>query len=238
MRSGLHGAASRAARHCKTLRVARYTTTRVRQQPAAKRRAATFCRRRGNSRVCGLAAARSRFCSPICARRAHLVDQLGRHRRLCATTARRGGSDVTQADSKQPCCTRDEGWPLGLGLQDQGSNHRKLRRHNGRGGERCGKGGITRQVCAGKTNASEPLTTCRKRWDVAATRIQLLAWDEARRKPADRPSGDRHEDGVRPARGSCGERGNLAPRCQGRPPSGRSARSRVPMRGAQGRTGS
>ncbi len=151
---------------------------------------------------------------------------------LCATTARRGGSDVTEANFKQPCCTRDEGWPLGLGLQDQGPNHRKLRRHNGRGGERCGKGGITRQVCAGKTNASEPLMTCRKRCNVAETRLQLLAWDEARREPADWPSGDRHEDGVRPARGSCAERGSLAPRCQGRPPSGRTVRSRVPMRGA------
>ena len=40
-----------------------------------------------------------------------------------------------------PCCTGDEGWPLGLGLQDRGSNHRKLLRLNGRGGERCGKGG-------------------------------------------------------------------------------------------------
>jgi hypothetical protein len=45
-----------------------------------------------------------------------------------------------KANSKQPCCTSDEGRPLGLGLQDQGPNHRKLRRHNGRGGERCGKG--------------------------------------------------------------------------------------------------
>ena len=137
-----------------------------------------------------------------------------------------------EADLKQPCCTRDEGWPLGPGLQDQGPNHRKLRWHNGWGGERCGKGGETRQVCAGKTNASEPLMTCRKRWDVAETRFQLLAWDGARKVPADWPSGDRHEGGVRPARGSCAERGNLAPRCQGRPPSGRPARSRVPMRGA------
>ena len=152
-------------------------------------------------------------------------------RRLCATTARRGGSDE-ETDSKQPCCTRDEDRPLGPGLQDQGSNHRKLLRHNGRGGERCGKGGSTRQVCAGKTNASEPLRTCRKRRDVVETRLQLLAWDEARREPADRPSGDRHEDGVRPARGSCAERGNLSLRCQGRPPSGGTARSRVPRRGA------
>jgi hypothetical protein len=49
---------------------------------------------------------------------------------------------LCRTNSEQPCCTRDEGGPLGPGLQDQGSNHRKLRRHNGRGGERCGKGGV------------------------------------------------------------------------------------------------
>src|SRR5206468_10832490 len=71
------------------------------------------------------------------------------------------------------------------------------------------KARTTRQVCAGKTNASEPLMTCRKRWHVAESRLQLLAWDEARREPADWPSGDRHGDGVRPARGPCAERGKL-----------------------------
>src|SRR3954465_4232853 len=94
--------------------------------------------------------------------------------RLGATTAR-GGYHVT-INSWQPCCTRDEGRPLGLGLQDQGPNHRKLRRSNGRGGERCGKRREqSRQVCAGQTNVSEPLLTCRKRRDVAKTRPQLLA---------------------------------------------------------------
>jgi hypothetical protein len=43
---------------------------------------------------------------------------------------------------EQPCCTRDEGRPLGPGLQDQGPNHRKLLWPNGRGGERFGKGGM------------------------------------------------------------------------------------------------
>jgi len=60
------------------------------------------------------------------------------------TTVRHDGAKrrrSCKANSKQPCCTRDEGRPLGPGLQDQGSNHRKLRRHNGWGGERCGKGG-------------------------------------------------------------------------------------------------
>ena len=98
------------------------------------------------------------------------------------------------------------------------------------------KAGVTRQVCAGKKNASEPLMTCRKRRDVVETRLQWLAWDEARRVPADWPSGDRHGGGVSPARSSCVERGNLRLRCQGRPPSGRPARSRIPMRstGADG----
>jgi retron-type reverse transcriptase len=150
----------------------------------------------------------------------------------CAPRRREEVRDVT-SNSWQPCCTRDEGRPLGLGLQDQGPNHRKPRRSNGRGGERCGKRrDQSRQVCAGQTNASEPLLTCRKRRDVAKTRLQLLACDKARREPADWPSGDRHEDGVRPARGSCAERGNLSPRCEGRPPRGRPPRSRVPMRGA------
>jgi len=40
------------------------------------------------------------------------------------------------------------------------------------------KAGRTRQVCAGKTNVSEPLMTCRKRIDVAETRLHRLAWDE------------------------------------------------------------
>ncbi len=61
------------------------------------------------------------------------------------------------------------------------------------------KAGQTRQVSAGKTNVSEPLTTCRKRMDVIGTRLQSLAWDKARGMPADCPSGDRHEGGVSPA---------------------------------------
>ena len=46
---------------------------------------------------------------------------------------------------------------------------------------------------------SEPLVTCRKRRDVIETGLQLLARDEAREKPADCPSGDRHKGGVSPA---------------------------------------
>src|SRR5690348_6073281 len=79
-------------------------------------------------------------------------------------------------------------------------HHLKLLWLNGRGGERSGKRrGITRQVRAGKTNGSEPLMTCRKRRDVIETELQLLARDQARRVPADWPSGGRHKDGVSPA---------------------------------------
>jgi len=59
----------------------------------------------------------------------------------------------------------------------------------------------TRQVSAGKTNVSEPLTTCRKRRDVIETGRLLLVRDKARKVPADWPSGDRHEDGVSPVQG-------------------------------------
>jgi hypothetical protein len=59
----------------------------------------------------------------------------------------------------------------------------------------------TRQVSAGKTNVSEPLTTCRKRRDVIETGLLLLVRDKARKVPADWPSDDRHEDGVIPAQG-------------------------------------
>ena len=58
------------------------------------------------------------------------------------------------------------------------------------------KAGPTRQVSAGKTNESEPLMTCRKRRDAIETRLQLLAWDEARGEPVDCPSDGRHESGV------------------------------------------
>ena len=58
------------------------------------------------------------------------------------------------------------------------------------------KAGHTRQVRAGKTNVSEPLTTCRKRRDVIETGLQLLARDAARKMPTDCPSDDRHEGGV------------------------------------------
>ena len=65
---------------------------------------------------------------------------------------------------KQPCCTRDEGRPLEAGLQGQVSNHLKPLWPKVMVVSVKGKGaGIPRQVRTMKTNASEPLMTCRKR---------------------------------------------------------------------------
>lgn len=58
------------------------------------------------------------------------------------------------------------------------------------------KAGPTRQVSAVKTNASEPSMTCRKRRDVHRNRAPVVGPGQARAKPADGSSGDRHEDGV------------------------------------------
>ncbi|HET6567289.1 MAG TPA: reverse transcriptase domain-containing protein [Rhodothermales bacterium] len=58
------------------------------------------------------------------------------------------------------------------------------------------KAGRTRQVCAVKTNASEPLMTCRKRRDVHRNRAPVVGSGQARGVPADCSRGDRHEDGV------------------------------------------
>lgn len=72
------------------------------------------------------------------------------------------------------------------------------------------KAGRTRQMSTGKTNVSEPLTTCRKHRDVIETGLQLLVRDGAREMPADCSSDDRHEDGVSPVQalvrnvGTCG----------------------------------
>ena len=85
---------------------------------------------------------------------------------------------------------------------------------------------------AGKANVSEPLTTCRKRGDVIETRLQLLAWDEARGVPAYCPSGDRHEGGASPAQALVWNVGTCCPDAKGElrvvDPRG----GRVPMRGA------
>ena len=60
------------------------------------------------------------------------------------------------------CFTKDEGRPLEVGLQEQASNRLKLRGLRALVVSVEGKGGARlRQVGIKKTNASEPLMTCR-----------------------------------------------------------------------------
>ena len=77
---------------------------------------------------------------------------------------------------------RDEGRSLGIGLQDQVSNHLKLLGPKApvvsvqeKGRPRAG------QVWAEKTNASEPPMRCRKRRNVTQNQGQSLTWDKSRR---------------------------------------------------------
>ena len=70
-------------------------------------------------------------------------------------------------------------------------------------------------MCAGKTNVSEPLTTCRKHRDVTEIGLQSLAREEARGVPADCSSGDRHEDGVSPAQALVRNVGTCRPDAKG-----------------------
>jgi transposase InsO family protein len=63
---------------------------------------------------------------------------------------------------RKRCFTKDEGRPLEVGLQEQASNRLKLRRLRACVVSVEGKGGARlRQVGIKKTNASEPLMTCR-----------------------------------------------------------------------------
>ena len=41
---------------------------------------------------------------------------------------RKGGDDVEDRCQSIRCCARDGGWPPGIALQGEVSNHRKLRR--------------------------------------------------------------------------------------------------------------
>ena len=71
---------------------------------------------------------------------------------------------------EEPCFTRDEGRSLGVGLQGQAPNHVLLLRSRALVVSVTGKGAARlRQVRIRKTNASEPLKTCRKRMDDVET---------------------------------------------------------------------
>lgn len=95
------------------------------------------------------------------------------------------------------CFTKDEGRPLGVGLQEQASNHHKLRQLRVAVVSVAGKGGARlRQVRFKETNASELLMTCRKVYKRCQNREGVVGPGQGWGKPDYCPTGIRHEGGV------------------------------------------
>jgi hypothetical protein len=94
---------------------------------------------------------------------------------------------------------RDEGWPLGVGLQDQAPNHLELHRLRvdvvSVGGKAAAR---LWQVRIGKTNNSEPSMTCRELFQWRRNRDGRLARDGVQRVPVYWLDGARHKGGVSP----------------------------------------
>jgi hypothetical protein len=81
----------------------------------------------------------------------------------------------------KPCCMEDEGRPLGIGVQAQVPNHLELRGSRARVVSVEGNGAARPcQVRSKKTNASEPLMTCREESIRRRNRAGWLARDEPR----------------------------------------------------------
>jgi len=77
------------------------------------------------------------------------------------------------------CFTKDEGRPLEVGLQEQASNHHKLRELRVLVVSVAGNGGARlRQVRFKETNASEPLMTCRNVYNRRRDREGWLSRDK------------------------------------------------------------
>ena len=92
------------------------------------------------------------------------------------------------------CFTNDEGRSLEVGVQAQTSNHRKWRGLRVFVVNVAGKGGaVLRQVRIKKTNAIEPLMTCRKTSSDVETGIETLSREAGGGLPVYGSTGVRHE---------------------------------------------
>jgi transposase InsO family protein len=129
------------------------------------------------------------------------------------------------------CFIRDEGRPLGVGLQEQASNHPKLRRSRAAVVSVGGKGGARlRQVRIRETNASEPLMTCRNVSSDVETGTRISVPRSGWGRPAYRSTGVRHEGGVTRIQALVRNVGTCRPDAKGEPQAAATARGRVPMR--------
>ena len=99
---------------------------------------------------------------------------------------------------RQQCFIKDEGWPLEVGLQERTSNRHKLRRLRAAVVSVDGKGGAQlRQVRIKEANESEPLMRCRNVCKRRQNRNpHLCSASKGWEKPADCPTGVRHEGGA------------------------------------------
>ncbi len=94
----------------------------------------------------------------------------------CVPRRRTGG----RKPSVQPCCTRDEGGPLGAAVQAEAPNHPLLLPSREVVVSELGKGGAGPcQVRTVESNVSEPLRTCRKRRDDVKTGGESLLRDQS-----------------------------------------------------------
>ena len=92
------------------------------------------------------------------------------------------------------CCTGDEGWPLGAGVQAQAPNHLKLHVLRARVVSVEEKAGLRFcQVGSKEMSASELLRTCRKPLDDVKTGGIFVTPGGVWGLPGYRPHGVRHE---------------------------------------------
>jgi len=94
--------------------------------------------------------------------------------------AERAPSDDKSGAISKRRCAEDGGRPSALALQEEGANHRKVRRSRAVRAERCGKRRADEHVRYDpmKASASEPRMKCRNTEDDIETRHSLHAWDE------------------------------------------------------------
>lgn len=139
-------------------------------------------------------------------------------------------------------CIGDGGRPSVVALQEEITNHRKVRRSRAVRAERCGKRRASEHVRYDpmKASESEPPLTCRELIDDIETRPSCGAWDEPGMAPVYCPGGVRHVGGASagqaPIRnmGTCRLAGDrlmvedLRPALPGKAPSGRSRKEPRP----------
>ncbi len=150
----------------------------------------------------------------------------------CATKARKEEWRVCSSVPFESCAARrDEGRPLGVGLQKQVPNRLKLRQLSTGVVSVKEKAWKPCQVWVREMNTSEPLMRCRNGQSRRQNWRLLGSQEKSRRQSAYCLGGVRHRSGVNLIQASVWNVGNCRPDAKGENPSGGPTRMRVPMRG-------